>query len=88
MKVKLSYGAVLLLVALCVSAFLGARTVAEEQARSNFDRDVVEFDRTREHVAAQLNATAESLKQVAREATPEKEGDLTRDDRFKKIFAS
>jgi hypothetical protein len=61
-------------VALCGSAFLGARTIAQESAARNYDRDVREFDRTRDQIAANFVARADTLKQIAREAAPRPEG--------------
>lgn len=59
---------------LCLSAFMGARTVAEEMAAKNYERDVAEFDRTRDQLAANFVGKADTLKQIAREVTPGKEG--------------
>src|SRR5437870_777573 len=55
------------------AAFLGARMVAEEAAIKHFERDAAEVDRPRDRVADHLTATAESLKQIARDVTPGKD---------------
>jgi hypothetical protein len=75
MRLRLSYRGALLAAALCLSAFLGARSVAQEAATSNFAKDVVEFDRTRDQVAANFVAKVDTLKQIAREVGPEEKGD-------------
>jgi hypothetical protein len=75
MKRHPSYRGALLAAALCFSAFLGARSVAQELAASNFAKDVTEFDRTRDQVAASFVARADTLKQIAREVAPEQKGE-------------
>jgi hypothetical protein len=75
----------LLVLGVCASAFLGARTVAQEMAAKNFERDASEFDRTRDQVAALFVAKADSLKQIARETTALKEGEEHKKELEKKI---
>jgi hypothetical protein len=75
MKPRPSYRGALLAAALCLSAFLGARSVAQELAAGNFARDAAEFDRTRDQVAANFVAKADTLKQIAREVPPGEKGE-------------
>jgi len=74
MKQRLSFRSTALAAALCLSAFLGARSVAQEVA-SNYARDVAEFDRTRDQVAANYVAKLDTLKQLAREVAPDEKGE-------------
>src|SRR5437870_3267841 len=85
MKGPLGWRMPLLFLVVCSAALLGARTVAEEAAINNFERDAAEFDRTRDRVADHLTATAESLKQIARDATPGKDSEEDKKARNEKI---
>jgi hypothetical protein len=85
MNLKKPCRTALIVLALCGSAFLGARTLAQEAAPSNYDRDAAEFDRTRDAVSARLTAMAEALKQSARDATPQKDAEEDKKERNARI---
>src|SRR5881392_3149351 len=88
MKLQPSYRGALLAGALCLSAFLGARSVAQELAASNYAKDVTEFDRPRDQVAANFVAKADTLKQIAREVAPEEKGDGEKKELDRRIEAT
>src|SRR5262249_31048002 len=85
MRLMLHYRAALFVVVIAFCAFLCGRTVAQEAAPSNYDRDAAEFDRTREGVSARLTAMAETLKQSARDATPQKDSEEDKKERNARI---